>query len=78
MDAETRRLLDRLAQDWSVSRSEALRRAIRQTAGTEFASNRLAALDLLQKRAAMTAAKASQWVEDVNNERKAGRVHGEG
>jgi len=78
MDPETRRLLDRLARGWGVSRSEALRRAIRQTAGAESASSRLAALDLLQERARLTPAKADQWTAEIDSERNAGRLAGEG
>ena len=58
VDAETKRVLDELAARWAVSRSEALRRAIRQAAGAAGVGDRLAALDALQQQAAMTGGRA--------------------
>lgn len=70
VDLETKRLLDRLAERWEVSRSEALRRAVRQAAGSEGASERLAALDALQRRLRLSKRAASTWVAAVRAERR--------
>jgi len=71
VDAETKRVLDELAARWAVSRSEALRRAIRQAAGAAGVGDRLAALDALQQQAAMTGGRARRWTKAVRAERHA-------
>lgn len=70
IDLETKNALDRLAARWDVSKSEALRRAIRQAAGASRVTDRLAALDTLQGRAGLTRAKAAQWNDTVREERR--------
>ena len=70
VDLETKRLLDRLAERWEVSKSEALRRAVRQAAGSEGASERLAALDALQRRLKLSNTAASAWVAVSRAERR--------
>ena len=73
IDLETKSALDRLVARWDVSRSEALRRAIRQAAGASRVTDRLAALDTLQRRVRLTHAKASRWTDAVREERQANR-----
>lgn len=73
VDAETKRVLDELAARWAVSRSEALRRAIRQAAGAAGVGDRLAALDALQQQAGMSGARARRWTEGVRAERRSSR-----
>ena len=73
IDLETKRALDRLATRWDVSKSEALRRAIRQAAGASRVTDRLAALDALQRRARVTKGTASRWTGEVRAERQASR-----
>jgi hypothetical protein len=71
IDLETKSALDRLAARWDVSKSEALRRAIRQAAGASRVTDRLAALDALQRRAGMTRGQASRWGDAIRDERQA-------
>jgi predicted transcriptional regulator len=70
IDLETKSALDRLAARWDVSRSEALRRAIRQAAGASRVTDRLAALDTLQRRARLTPARAAKWTKALREERQ--------
>ena len=76
VDADTKRALDRLAERWAVSRSAALRRAIRQAAASAGVDDRLRALDLLQSRAGMTASAAARWSNSVRTERRQHRSGG--
>jgi hypothetical protein len=80
MDLETTRLLDRLAQRWRVSKSEALRRAIRSAAGgaSSAGSDALEALDALQGSADLSADAARRWSGDSRKERRASSRRGEG
>ena len=71
VDVETKRALDRLAARWDVSKSEALRRAIRQAAGASRVTDRLAALDALQLQARVSREAAAGWGVAVRAERKA-------
>ncbi|HXG90314.1 MAG TPA: ribbon-helix-helix protein, CopG family [Vicinamibacterales bacterium] len=71
IDLETKSALDRLAARWEVSKSEALRRAIRQAAGASRVTDRLAALGTLQRRARMTRDHASRWSDAIRDERQA-------
>jgi predicted transcriptional regulator len=70
IDLETKSALDRLAARWDVSKSEALRRAIRQAAGASRVTDRLAALDALQRRARLTPAQATKWTAALREERQ--------
>jgi len=78
LDLETVRTLDRIARRWKVSRSEALRRAIRALAERDEQIGRdpLDALDALQKSLALTPATARNWTEEVRTERRASRRGG--
>ena len=69
LDAETVERLERLARQWSVSKSEALRRAIRGADRQPATEARLAALDALQSSMDMTDRKAEAWVSRVQEER---------
>jgi predicted transcriptional regulator len=71
LDEETVRRLDSLARQWNVSKSEALRRAIR-TADVMAGSpdDRLKALDELQASMRLTHTRAQTWVREVREERR--------
>ena len=73
LDVETVRTLERLAQRWQVSKSEALRRAIRAAAGEPPATARKAlnALDGLQRSLSLTPAKSRAWTRQAGAERRA-------
>jgi Arc/MetJ-type ribon-helix-helix transcriptional regulator len=71
LDAETVRRLESLARQWNVSKSEALRRAIRAADATSMtADGRLQALDELQASMRLTPPGARAWVRDVRAERR--------
>lgn len=75
LDTETVRLLDRVSRRWGVSKSEALRQAIRASASLDAPPNaddaRLAALDRLQKTAGLDSSAARAWERRVKAERRA-------
>jgi predicted transcriptional regulator len=73
LDVETVNALDRLAKRLNVSRSEALRRAIRQAAEQlpDPRQEALAAWESVQKLMALTPAEADRWVKEVRAERRA-------
>ena len=74
LDLKTVRTLEALAQRWKVSKSEALRRAIRASAEREpreAGREALRALDELQQALGLTAETADQWVRAVQDERRA-------
>ena len=66
MDLETAETLDRLARDWQVSRSEALRRAIRSAAVSD-APERVALFRSIQRAAGVTRAKADRWARSESS-----------
>lgn len=72
LDLETAQTLDRLASDWQVSKSEALRRAIR-SAGTVAAPDGVTIVRRLQQAVQLDRAGADQWAETVRVERRTGR-----
>jgi hypothetical protein len=65
--------LERLAHRWNVSKSEALRRAIRaaESVQPESASTRLQAFERLQRTLALTPATARAWTRDAAQARRA-------
>ena len=72
LDVETVRALERMAGRWKVSKSEALRRAIRAAAGEEPPhTDALHALDRLQRSVSLTPAKARAWAREIRTERQA-------
>ena len=72
LDLETVEALDQVAQRWRVSKSEALRRAIRSVATEDAGAARPAieALDALQRSLGLTAAKARAWASEARSERR--------
>jgi len=73
LDVETVRSLERLAEVWAVTKSEALRRAIRMAAelhaGIDGGSTRL--LDELQRSLGLAEKAAALWMEATRSERSA-------
>ena len=77
LDVETVRLLDRLARQWAVSKSEALRRAIRAAAERGMSGEREArrsAWRQLQADVGLTRGGAKAWERQVRDERRAWRA----
>ncbi len=75
LDQETVRLLDRVASRWGVSKSEALRRAIRSAAaaaGERESVPGLDALSRIQKGLGLSASVAAAWARQSRAERRAG------
>lgn len=72
-DVETVRQLEAMARRWGVSKSEALRRAIRAAANQQPAAGQevLQALDRLQDSLALTADSSKRWETTARNERRA-------
>lgn len=75
LDVESARMLETLADRWSVSKSEALRRAIRAAAREKAPANRapLDALDRLQASVRARKVDLRRWERDVEAERLAAR-----
>lgn len=74
LDPETVTALDHLAQRWSVSKSEVVRRIVHTAAVIEeadAASDAMAALEELQERLALTEEQADAWIQEIRAERKA-------
>src|SRR5438445_11285011 len=72
LDVATVRALEGLARRWNVSKSEALRRAVRVASGQRTPQRAaLAALDQLQKSLRLTPAKARAWARATRQERRA-------
>ena len=74
LDPETIRSLERIARRWDVSKSEALRRAIRGAESADAGAGRgeaLAALDELQERLSLDEKSAERWSRSIGAERKA-------
>ena len=76
LDAETVKMLERLARRWKASKSDALRRAIRAaSAGTgpdsDDSRGRVAALKRLQDSLALTDGIVDAWTRHVRAERRA-------
>ncbi len=79
LDVETARALDEMARRWGVSKSEALRRAIRaaRRGPGRGASKALAALDELQRSLDLDSRAAVRWVKRARAERRASSVRRE-
>jgi len=71
LDVESVHTLERMAERWKVSKSEALRRAIRIAAADDAAPEALAALNALQDSLSITPARAKTWADQVRAERRA-------
>ena len=72
LDVDSVRALERMARRWGVSKSEALRRAIR-TASSDAgpADDTLVALDAVQQALRLSRAKTAAWAGRVRAERRA-------
>jgi len=72
LDPETVRKLERISREWGVSKSEALRRAIRAAAPGTRSEGReaVAALDALQESLALTGRAAGRRVREMREERR--------
>lgn len=72
LDTETVRLLERLARQWDVSKSEALRRLIRASAGeARAAKDPTGVVDRWQASLGLTEAVAAAWARHARAERRA-------
>ena len=74
LDRETVAALDRLAEKWGVSKSEALRRIVDAAARVEevdTAADALAALKELHARRVLTKEQAEAWIRELRAEREA-------
>ena len=72
LDPETVRRLDEVARQWGVSKSEALRRAIRSAAGSGAPERqKIESLTKLQDSLGLTRKSADAWIDNVRRERKA-------
>lgn len=71
LDVETVRALEAMAKRWKVSKSEALRRAIRSAAGRPHENASLRALDRVQERLNLSAAERRRWEHESLAERRA-------
>lgn len=74
LDVATVEALEKMAERWAVSKSEALRRAIHAAAAAEVPDSRqqIDRLDRLQRALALSPARAKAWAEEVRAERRAG------
>jgi hypothetical protein len=73
LDIETVKALEALAKSWNVSKSEALRRAIRSASGQALSEEPepLRALRELQKKLGLTIEAARRWERTTTLERRA-------
>lgn len=79
LDVETVEALEQMARSWQVSKSEALRRAIRLAAGQTASggAEALAALDSLQSALDLDPKVAEAWEKSRRRERSASSRRGE-
>lgn len=78
LDVETVRILERIARRWKVSKSEALRRAIRAAADQPGSSHdALKALSELQRSLGLSRERARSWARQARDERRATSTRGE-
>ena len=72
LDVETVRALERLAKQWGVSKSEALRRSIRHASENHPPGDEaISALDELQSSLDLSAADAGRWERTARASRRA-------
>ena len=74
LDEQSVRALEAMARRWRVSKSEALRRAIRSAAAGEVdeqASGAIAALDEAQRTLSLSQQQVTDWARRVRQERRA-------
>jgi hypothetical protein len=70
LDVESAQALERLAGDWQVSKSEALRRVLKQAVALP-PPDRAALLRQLQQAAGLSRAAVDRWAASVRAERRA-------
>lgn len=72
LDVESVRDLEKLARQWGVSKSEAMRRAIKREAhrNTKGVAKKLQALDELQASIRASGIDLAQWERDLRSERR--------
>ena len=71
LDVETVETLEDLARRWNVTKSEALRRAIRAaTAQVPPRTDAIRALEELQEKLSLSTSKARRWEKMTRNERR--------
>lgn len=72
-DVETIQKLNRLAEHWRTSKSDALRRAVNRVADQTLQSrdDAVKALEELQKRMAAAGVDGEKWVKEIREERRA-------
>jgi hypothetical protein len=80
LDAETVEALERMAGRWRVSKSEALRRAIRAAAASDprGSTEAVRALEELQRSVALTRRRAETWARRSRAERRSASARREG
>lgn len=76
-DAETVQKLDRLAEHWNTSKSEALRRAVDKIAEQTLRDREdaIKALDELQRRVAEAGIDIEKWAEEARKIRQESFLH---
>jgi hypothetical protein len=70
LDVDTVRSLEQTARRWKVSKSEALRRAIRAAAHSAPGDDATRALEELQRLLNLSGSKAEGWARRVHGERR--------
>jgi hypothetical protein len=80
LDPETVEALERMAGRWRVSKSEALRRAVRAAAASEPgpSTEAVRALEDLQRSLALTGRRADTWARRARAERRSASTRREG
>lgn len=76
-DVETVQKLDRLAEHWNTSKSEALRRSIDRVAGQTLRNceDVIAALEELQRQVAESGIDVEKWLEESRKMRQESSLH---
>lgn len=76
-DVETVQKLDRLAEHWNTSKSEALRRSIDRIAGQTLRNceDAIAALEELQRQVAESGIDVEKWLEESRKMRQESSLH---
>lgn len=76
-DVETAQKLDRLAEHWNTSKSEALRRSIDRVAGQTLRNceDAIAALEELQRQVAESGIDVEKWAEESRKMRQESSLH---
>jgi hypothetical protein len=75
LDVGSVQALEKMAQRWAVSKSEALRRAIHAAAAAQASGGHrgLDRLDRIQRALGLSPARAKAWAREVRAERRSGR-----